>query len=286
MLISKKTGFIILLLLFSINIHSKSAYYKTREVYTFTLNIMREIDTVIKNFPGNGNKDDFDKIKIQFQDAGETYFGQDFVSAYEKFKTLNDNLSQLLKKLAKLYLDRSKMILDSASKDSFNILIEYGPNSSYLPYFNKPYDPLRGIKPYTKDFTEKEYHYFFDREIIKSYLEHGYKKYQHSKDLFNDPELEVLKNRKVRTMKIINYFIKRYMDIISSCRQAKQYGIEIHKILRIHMLGDILSKYNITNKMFTPIYDDRIPKDFKVDAVDNIKLLYTVELQRLEKVNK
>ena len=59
------------------------------------------------------------------------------------------------------------------------------------------------------------------------------------------------------------------------------YGLEIHKILNINKLGDILRKYNLTAQRLNPIFDDRIPEDYKLDAIDNKKLIYSLEKKRL-----
>jgi hypothetical protein len=83
------------------------------------------------------------------------------------------------------------------------------------------------------------------------------------------------------TSKNLEYIINRYIDVIKFCRRAKQYGIEIYKIRRVNQLGDIIRKYDLNQKQLVPIYDDRIPKDYKVDAIDNMNLLYSIEKQKL-----
>ena len=77
-----------------------------------------------------------------------------------------------------------------------------------------------------------------------------------------------------------------YIYIISSCRTAKLYGIEIHKIMNINELIRILEKYELNLNELDPIFDDRIPEEYKVDANDNIKLIHTLEMKRLESVKK
>lgn len=278
---------IIISFIFILGIHFEayplSLTIKTQNIYNFTLNVLRDMDVMIKNFQGKDTSDKFSKIKEKFNSAAEEYFGQNYNSAYEKFKTINTEIFEVLADLSKLYIDRTKKILDSTSKDTFGILIEFGPNSSYIPYFKKPFDPLKGVKPYNENFTEKDYHFFTDREVMKKYLEFGYKNYHLSKRIYEDPDMELLIKKKNRTMKSITYIISRYISVIETCRIAKQYGIEIYKIRKVHDYGDILRKYNISTTQLTPIFDDRIPEEFKVDAIDNRKLLFSIEKERLNK---
>ena len=67
------------------------------------------------------------------------------------------------------------------------------------------------------------------------------------------------------------------------CRIAKESALEIYRVKNQHNAGNILDKYQIRKDQLTPIFDDRIPEKYKVDAVDNVKLLYYVELARRKK---
>jgi len=258
-----------------------SASVKAANDYKFTIDILRKLRTIVENFPTEEKTKSYEKIKAQFQAAGEDFYGQDFTSSVLKFKALKSDLIVFMELIAKDYLERTKSILDSTSKESFDIIIDFSKDSSFAKYFHKPFDPLNGVQPYTDKYTHLDYHFFRDRETIERYIKSGYQNYHYSKRLYEDPEIVILKNKKKITSQNMDYIIARYMDVVLFCRQAKQYGIEIHKIRKINELGDIIRKYNLTQEQLTPIFDDRIPKEFKVDAIDNLSLLYTVEQRRL-----
>jgi hypothetical protein len=177
---------------------------------------------------------------------------------------------------------RTKEILDSISKESFDILIQYGKSSGLAAYFKRPYDPVYDSKPY----NPKNYHLFHNKQRIETFLKNGYKKYKDAVDYYNDPEIKILLKKKNLPSKNLNYIIERYMAAISLCREAKQLGIEIYKIgitqheleapeqkpARTHTLGQFVD----------PIYDQRIPDKYKVDANDNLKLIHSIELLKIK----
>jgi len=59
--------------------------------------------------------------------------------------------------------------------------------------------------------------------------------------------------------------------------------IEIHKILKAHEIVAIQNKYGIKGNTLEPIFDDRIPEEYKVDANDNMSLVHSIEKSRLQK---
>lgn len=260
-----------------------SASVKASRDYRFTLDIIRKLTTVVSNFPEIDKDKKYDNIKKLFRSAGEEFYGRNYTEAVIKFTTLKKDLINFMETVAQEYLTRTKSILDSTSKESFDILIDFGKESSFAKYFHKPFNPLTDVKPYTEKYGPKDYHFFRDKQFIEAYLKEGYMMYHYSKHIFQDPEIAILKTKKRMTPQNMAYIIERYMYVIKFCRQAKQYGIEIHKIRKVHETGDILRKYNLTGAKLTPIYDDRIPDKFKVDAIDNMNLLFSIEKKKLEK---
>ena len=251
--------------------------------YRYTLDVIRKLKIMVENFPNEEKNGHYDKIKTLFQQAGEELYGRDYTASHEKFLTTKKEIIVLLDKISSEYLERSKMILDSTSRNSFNILIDFGKTGPYVSYFIKPFDPLRGVMPYNDKFKPSDYHYFRDKETIERYLQNGYKKYRMALNIFNDQEIKILRSRKRMSSHSMDYIIQSYMNVVFLCREAKQYGIEIHKIMHVHETGDILARYNISGDQMTPIYDDRIPKEYKVDAVDNAQLIYSIEEKRVIK---
>lgn len=270
-----------IIILFSMNtgVFAISPSMKSQNDYRFTLDTLRTMRIIIENFATEEQQKEYNNIKALFQSASEEYYAQNFTSSHQKFFKVKTELLNMIDKIAQQYMDRTKEILDSTSKESFDILIQYSKGSGLAKYFYKPYNPLEDVKAY----EEKNYHFFHDRNEIESYLKNGYKRLQDAKNIYSNDDLNYIKNKEGRTHKHLELLITRYIDIIEHCRQAKQYGIEIHKILKDHKVVEIQIKYGLKGNTLDPIFDDRIPEEYKVDANDNMNLIHSIEQSRLEK---
>jgi hypothetical protein len=273
------TTIAILIVLTAPEAFSISPAVKSTQDYAVTLDTLRQMRIMVENFGDEQLKKRYTDIKALFQDAGENYYGQDFTASTTKFKKVKMEIISILETIDDLYLKRTKEILDSTSKESFDTLIEYSKQSGLGQYFARPFDPMRDVKPYDPD----KYHLFHDRQKIENYLREGYKKYQQAKRIFEDPDIAMLRKRDNLTVKNINHIIKSFSNVIILCREAKQNGIEIHKVKNINELGKSLIKYDVTHGTVIPIYDDRIPEKYKIDANDNMRLIHAVEVRKLQK---
>ncbi|OHD68305.1 MAG: hypothetical protein A2W19_17055 [Spirochaetes bacterium RBG_16_49_21] len=247
--------------------------------YGFTLETLRQIQIMVDNFGDEQLKKTHADNKARFQEAAESYYGLDYTASALKFYKLKKDLVSILEVMDDMYLKRTKEILDSTSKVSFQILIEYSKESGLASYLRKPFDPLNDIKLIDPD----KYHFFQDREKIAAYIREGYKKYEKAKSIFNDPDIAFLKKKNKLPLNSINQIISSSIELVNLCREAKQSGIEIYRILNVNELGKSMIKYNITHATIMPVFDDRIPEKYKVDADDNLRLIHDVEMKKLKK---
>lgn len=264
-------------LLVSTQLFAVSESVKAQNDYIFTLGVLREIRVIVDNFGDQEHKSQYEAVKALFNTASEEFYAQNFTSSCQKYHNVKERLVVLMESIADNYIKRTQAILDSTSKSSFDIIIKYGNKGGLKQYFTRAYNPVEDIKPY----KEEEYHFFHDKETIERYLRNGYKKLEEAKRIFNDSDLAILKKKKRKTPANLNYIIERYTISVSRCRLGKQYGIEIHKLIKSHLIGDILKKYNLTDQALDPIFDDRIPEEYKVDANDNLTLVHSIEKERL-----
>jgi len=266
-----------------------SSAAKSNIDYYNTITLLRNLRIMVMNFADDSMKTKYESTKNTFQRCAEDYYAREYTYVDKdskkhqlRFTEVKIELSALYSTMAELYLKRTKEILDSTSKNSFDILISYGRQSGMARYFGKPFDPLKDIKPY----KEKEYHFFQDKQTIENYLREGYKRLQDARRMYNDPDLKIVIDKKEKKFGDLDFIMGRYADVIETCRQAKQYGIEIHRILKKHEVTSIMKRHNLSSASLDPVFDDRIPDIFKVDANDNLKLIHTHELARAGKAPK
>ena len=262
----------------SIGVRSSQDYY-------FTMKVLRQIKPMIENFKTDDLYKKYENLLKGFESATLDYYSNNFDSSVVKFYNLKLEMMKFLQELSDVYLKRTNDLLARSIKDNdaVNVFLEYNKQSGYVEYFKKPFDPLRDVKPYNEKFTARDFHFFYDSPKIEDWLHSGYYYHGQALKIYNDKEIEFLKSRKKIKSEHIDLIIEKYLDVIGYCRTAKQCALEIYKNHNDFETLSIMDKYKIRKDQITPIFDDRIPEEFKVDAVDNVKLLYYVEVERRKK---
>jgi len=282
----KFTAFVITLItLIYSNAFAISASVKSSKDYGYTTKILREMKPMMTNFKTDENQKAYDSLMKNFEEATLEHYGTNYDSSSLRYYNLKLEIIKVLENVSSMYINRTKEVLTATAADNnaIEMFITYDKNSGYASYFNKPFDPLKDVKPYDDKFTAQDYHFFYDSQKVESYLRDGHFNYNEAKRFFSDPEIAFIKSRKRIKSDQLNYIIDKYINAIQFCRMAKQSALEIYKVKNEFSTGNIQSKYDLRKDQITPIFDDRIPEKFKVDAIDNIKMLYPVELERRKK---
>lgn len=278
---------VFIILIYS-DIFAISSAVKSSKDYYLTTRILREMKPMLTNFKTDENQKAYELLMKNFEEATLEFYGTNYDSSSLKYYNLKLEIIKVLETLCKQYITRTKDILiaTAADNNAIEVFITYDKNSGYASYFNKPFDPLRDVKPYDEKFTAKDYHFFYDSQKVESYLRNGHFNFNEANKFFNDPEITFFKNKKRITSDQLNYIIDKYVNTIQFCRMAKQSALEIYKVKNEFNAGSIQDKYGLRKDQITSIFDDRIPEKFKVDAIDNEKLLYPVELERRKKTSE
>jgi len=266
---------LILLLFFTIDAFSLSPGEKAKKNYQFTLFIIRTLRIPVENFAPEETLSQYDKIKESFFTARENFYGRNYDEAYRQYASMKAELIPFATDLAQNYLTRTKDILDTAARDTQELITDFTKTAPILRDIQKPYDPVRKEEVYKDKYTPRNYHLFYHGRIVETYVKEGYAAYYQAKNLFDDPEIEYIKQNEKKTPEDMDYILERYMSIIRLCRTAKQYGIEIYKLYNLSDLSEMSEKYeNLNLPNLDPTFDDRIPERYRVDAVDNRNLVY------------
>ncbi len=246
--------------------------------YNTILRFLRFTALPVENFAGEEQKKKYEVLKETFREASAEYYSKKYETAFRKFNVVKEELALLMEEISQVYLKRTEALLDSTTKTAFDIIVKYSKHTDFYRNLKKPFDPVNSNKTY----NEEKFHFFYDRGRIEIYLNYGYKKLSEARAIYNDPDFNYLKNKKIKSRRELNFILDKYSELISICRQAKNYGLEIYKIYNTNKTGEILIKYNIAGtSRIDPIFDDRIPEDYKIDSIDNEKLSFTAEKSRI-----
>ena len=269
----------VLIMGFTVSLFSEPVSMKSRKDYIYTMKLIRNMGVMVRNFPENGISEDFTLIKSAFADATVDFYGQRYIESHKKYRALKLKLVRLLNKISQNYLKRSKELLDSTSKEAFEIIIKYSKHSPIIKSLQKPWD-VHG--PDKRPYDASKFHLFYDKVKIEAYLKAGYKKYTAAEKLPLDGNIDVLKNKRNLPSEKINYIIDNYYKTIEMCREAKHLGIEIYKIIHLNKMLILEIKQGISSRNRLPIFDPRIPEKYKVDANDNENRIHLKEKEKLK----
>ncbi len=270
-------------------VYSLSTSAKSQDDYIYLMHHLRDVQVMIENFANEDQRKKYEEISSDFRNAAISFYAHDFVfydknakKHRRKFYLVKLKLAELLDGMAQSYLSRAKDILQGVSKDSFSILIKFN-KGGYSKYFTKPIDPVSVIGG-EKIYKSEEYHLYYNKSTIERYLRKGYKIFQDAENIYKHPDMEVVKGKKEKNDYDVDYMVDSFLTVIKNCREAKQYGIEIYKIIRKNNIYAIQKKYdnyNIPISNPEPIFDVRIPENYKIDANDNIKLIHAHEAKKV-----
>ena len=268
------------------NLYARSALAQSGLDYKFLFGVLRQMEPMMVNFTTDDRKKDQEMLKKNFEEATLEYYGQNYDAAATKYYNLKLELIRVLEQLCNDYMARTNELLAASYAENrvIDIFINYHKSGSYYAYFKKPFDPLNDISPYKEDFRVEDFHFFYNMRRVENYMRYGHYNLTEAKRIFNDPHIAFFKTKKKMQPSELDYIIDMYIYVIRHCRYAKQLGIEIYKLKNKFRSSYFQDNYNLRKSQFTPIFDDRIPEKFVVDAVDNAKLLYPQELERKNKI--
>ena len=262
---------------------------KSEDDYVYLMHHLRDVQVMIENFANDQQKQKYADVTSDFRNASVDFYGHNFIffdknaKKYRmKFYQVKLKLSELLDEMAKSYIDRTSDILKNTSKDSFNILIKFN-KGGYAKYFTRPVDPVSKVEG-EKIYKSSEYHLYHDKSTIEQYLRKGYKMLEDARRIYDHPDMLTVKAKAEKNNYDVNYMVDGFLNVVKFCRQSKQYGIEIYRIIRKNNIYTVQKKfehYNISITDPIPVFDVRIPEDYKIDANDNIKLVHSHELKKL-----
>lgn len=241
----------------------------------------------------------YNDVKRLFQEGVMLYYEGRYPNSYRRFLEAQLNLENLLEELSQYYIESTDQILKSAiekkvndsdyanlddkkhDKDIVDISVEYGRGSYVLRQHGEDREaPIVG-----RSYAPREFHYRTNKSQIEGSVETGYKML----GLAKDSRLKALKvERSLEKHQKLQpehrkFRIERYLETIARCRDARLAAINIFRLKypyeneylqkdeKVELVG-VSNNYRLNP--FTninhphPIFDRRIPANFRRDAID------------------
>jgi len=246
------------------------------------------INIPILNFAHENKKDKwyetYNDLQEQYNIALEDYLERNYLESYRRFLSIEIEIEKLFSKISQFYIDRTGEMLKNSARNVIRLNIRYNKKSEIIRRF------LTNTEPgfVTSSYDPKAFHYSYDVKTIMNNLELGYRKLGQAKKerqraLKLEKYLDLDKNNKLnipssmRRERIISY-----MNVINLSRKSKKNALYIFQLLRKYeaycMQTNFRENYYYIEKKLDPVFDYRIPPEYRRDASDVISAVYKIEI--------
>lgn len=259
--------------------HSLTVSEKAKIKRGQTLDLMVFLDIPLKNFKSEELDKDYAEIKKKFRASLTYYYEVNYLESYRGFLETLEMLEKLYEKISLNYIDRTTQILQNAAETIVGVEIEFHKRANKNTLFGRD-----RIAPKEKQmYDPKEFHFTYTKRDIASNLEMGYNILTDAKmirqramdvDKFLEEDKELDPDTRLKR-------VEYYRGVINLCRQAKQNAIQAFRLINKHEVYKVQEQFknNFYAKEYNldPVFDPRIPNQYKVDASDALNRLHSEE---------
>jgi len=246
-----------------------------------TLDLMVFLEVPLKNFQTPEFEKEYAEIKAKFRASLTYYYEVNYLESYRGFLETLVLLEKLYEKLSLQYIDRTNQMLQNAAQTIVNVEIEFHKRAIKNTLFDR--DRLAPKEKQMYDPTE--FHFTYTKRDISSNLEMGYNILTEAKEIrqmamdvdkFLEEDKEMDPNTRLRR-------VEMYRAVISRCRQSKQNAVQAFRLINKHEVYKVQDQFknNYYAKEYNldPVFDPRIPDQYKVDASDSLNRLHSEEIR-------
>lgn len=249
---------------------------------------MVSLETAISNFGSEENKKTYEEIKKKYVSAVGFYYERDFPEAYRAYLEIQEDIETLAGDISSKYIERSQKMLVDFSSHIIDLEVKYDKNSELaktlranrVSYLNK--ESGEEVMS-TRFYAPKIVHYTYDRFSILDNLEYGYGHLGKAKSVRETAQAldKLLIDGQKPTTRMLDKKIRAYLASIELCRDSKANAIRMFQLYNRYdnytVQGNALFdkeakefKENpfLNESKIDPIFDQRIPEEYRVDAED------------------
>ncbi|MDH4200890.1 MAG: hypothetical protein OEV66_11000 [Spirochaetia bacterium] len=277
-----------------------SVAQKSREKVEENKQYIYAIEVAMKNFGTDDEKNDYNAIRDQYM-IGLGYFMQaDYVNAYKELLDAQKKLDKLYEKISMDYVERTTKILQELVKNMVEIDIKFNKTSDLIKRYEMNVEaPKLGEKTKEQFYSDKEtkdFHMSYDKGMISRNLNLGFGHLGDAKRIRQ--EAVSMQEKKYEEGQAIDpsiyvYRLYNYAGVIDLCREAKKNAFMAYQLINRNDIYSVQSQAELQGNRFVkesnllPVFDPRIPDQYKVDASDTLYLVHAdeimVKLKRLKK---
>jgi hypothetical protein len=239
------------------------------------------LEVPLKNFQTPELEKEYDEIKAKFRASLTYYYEVNYLESYRGFLETLVMLEKIYEKLSLQYVDRTNQMLQNAAQTIVNVEIEYHKRAIKNTLFDRD-----RLAPKEKQMYDPEdFHFTYTKRDISSNLEMGYNILTEAKEIrqramdvdkFLEEDKEMDPNTRLRR-------VEMYRAVITRCRQSKQNAIQAFRLIKKHDIYKVQEQFknNYYAKEYNldPVFDPRIPDQYKVDASDSLNRLHAEEIR-------
>ena len=253
---------------------------KAKRMKSYNFNYLLFLDVPLQNFGTEEEKKQYTDIKNEYARATGLFYERRYLEAYRVYVPVLENIEKLYERLSLSYIDRTYGLLQNSLTALVEVGIKYDKRSytveNILTDIEVPYE-----KPH---YDPKEFHFTYDKEIMVRNLDRSYLYIAYATEirrrgiiLENVLEKDRVLSPEVRLVRVDNY--KRSIEFT---RQAKVNAIYIYQLINTNKMLDTheySSNPYFNEKNLAPVFDKRIPDEYKLDANDSLNRVHKDEIE-------
>jgi hypothetical protein len=277
------TGFsaVAVMTLVNTTAYAISAAEKAREKIEEDRQYIYALEIPIRNFGSTEQKNDYNATKSQYMVGLGYYMQANFVNAYKELLEAQVKLDKLYEKVSMDYLERTTTILQELVKNMVEIDIEFNKESDLV----RRYKTDRQAPKEKVYYDPKRFHLVYDKKVISRNVTMGFKRLGEAKNIRE--EAVTIKDKKYEEGQTVDpgiyrYRLASYLNVIDLCREAKKNAFQTYQLINRNEIYPIQTQFRgnrfAHESNLLPVFDPRIPDNYKVDASDALNLVHEDEI--------
>lgn len=273
----------LILAAFTTAVNSESAAEKAKDKRIENLHYLVFLEVPMKNFGTDAQKEKLKEIKKDYTKGLSFFFEGDYLQSYLDFITVQKKLEKLYEELSLNYITRTTELLQDSNSKVVDITIKYHKKSERVKRFLRDRDVSRK-PPELQPYDPQNFHLTYHKKPITDNIELGYKRVGDAKRI-RQQAMDVekyLENNKKLTPSMRKMRIEHYMAAIRLCREGKLNAIKVYQLISANENYTVQTTYKdnyySVEKRLNPVFDQRIPEKYRIDANDSHNRIHAEEI--------